>query len=329
MNKFRLGIPIIFLLFFLLLAAPVSAETNNIELQETDEEFPTGQVLPDNVLYGIERSVEAVEKSMAEGPDKAEIGLTIAEKRLGEINAMIDIEKTEFIENLSTDYQTELDEINNITQELTDQEREEIEINISNAMNKHINGLETANQTINILMGELPEEAIPGLTNASQQITNALEKSNETRQNSLSHLEEVNPLKAAENRLNFSETRIDNITQLQQQNFETNVMDRADTYTYEMNRVMELINESKEQGINTTTLEERVANATLNHMETLDKVHEQVPVEAQEKIEKAMNASLTAHETALENLSPQAQQKIDDHIQQNHPNITDKIKDKV
>ncbi|WGI16855.1 DUF5667 domain-containing protein [Methanonatronarchaeum sp. AMET-Sl] len=320
------------LLLSLLLVAPVSAET--IDNEAVDDDFQVGEVLPDHHLYGLERVGEISDKFAADGPEEALIGLEIAEKRLGEINAMIedmnpDPDRADIVQTLAQDYQDELDELNDIKAELADEEREDVEDKVSNAMNKHYTGLEKANLTITGLMDQVPEEAIPGLENATQSIQDAHEKSDETREEALSHLEEVNPLKAAENRLAFAETRIDNTNELQEQGHDRHVQDRANAYSDEMDKVMDLIDKSADQEFDTEELEEKVAYATLKHMDVLENISEKVPAEAQEAIERAMNASITGHETALDNLPEQKQQEIRNYIEENHPGIKDNIRDIV
>lgn len=86
--------------------------------------------------------------------------------------------------------------------------------------------------------------------------------------------------------------------------------------------------QAKEKGQNSDEIMAKIAENTLRHQAVLTRVYEQVPEEAKPAIERAMENSLRGHEQALENISQERSDKVNqtlERIEKKRPAVEEKI----
>jgi hypothetical protein len=103
----------------------------------------------------------------------------------------------------------------------------------------------------------------------------------------------------AERGLAFANRRVEELEDLAEEG-RTQYLERArERYEHALNQTLTRIEEAGDQALVAGNVTERVAEATMKHMEVLARVYEQVPEQAKPAIARAMEASQRGHDAAL------------------------------
>ncbi|MFP3898915.1 MAG: DUF5667 domain-containing protein [Dehalococcoidia bacterium] len=103
----------------------------------------------------------------------------------------------------------------------------------------------------------------------------------------------------AERGLAFADRRIEEVQALTEEG-RSEYLDRAvDKYEYALDAALARIEEADNRGMDTENITTLAAEATASHAQALEKVYGEVPEQAQSAIERAIQKSLTGHDTAL------------------------------
>lgn len=253
-----------------------------------EDELPDPGITPDSPLYGLDKAMESIQSVFISGnEEKARNGLKIAEERLAEAKAMADKGNYELSEEMSNEYENQIDKSIELGNSTSDSEQKEnIQGIVANATTRHQLVLER-------VVDQVPEPA-------KRAINSSLNASMKGREKSLTNLGDTNPAKAAKVRFDFADNRINSTKE--NLGDEYKVRERVDEYTREINKTQELIEDAKQKGMNVTEFEGKVANDTSRHLTVLKEVHDRVPEHAKESISHAMNVSARGQKMALENM---------------------------
>ncbi len=100
-------------------------------------------------------------------------------------------------------------------------------------------------------------------------------------------------------------------------------------YQEQFSHAFSFAQRAKEKGKNTDEVMAKIAENTLRHQAVLSRVYEQVPEEAKGAIEKAMENGLRGHEQALQNISQETTEEVDQilrNIEERRPALEEKFK---
>src|SRR3989338_11378061 len=162
MNKKNIGIIAAIFVAMLLTSAPfaMAAPSSKISGYQTlDKEVSklgeSAGILPDSPIYGIKRFWESVQITFAGGDvAKAKLKYRFAEKRLAEASEMLKAGKSQHLEKMLKEYETELQEANDDTEKATaaGKKIDEIVGLAGNKTSKHL-------AVLNRLLDKVPETA--------------------------------------------------------------------------------------------------------------------------------------------------------------------------
>ncbi|MBS3748697.1 MAG: hypothetical protein KGY67_03255 [Candidatus Thermoplasmatota archaeon] len=277
--------------------------------EEYQQELPAPGSTPDSWTYGFKRFRENINLFFTfDKKEKAEKQARLAELRLAEVKEMVSKGKTEYITDLISDYEKNIEESTKLTEiaqqmgENTTKIRELVAI----ATSQHVSILEE-------ILQRVPEQAKSSIQHA----INASEQENER---SLSALASIQPEKAAEIHLHIAEK---NFLKAQEEfkleNITNSSGDFIQEYEKQINKSKEIIETMKKLGKNTEDIEYIINNATSKHVSILSEIKENIPENATKAIEKALNVSRKGGEEALSAIEARTQ------LKQESENITDVI----
>ncbi|PTD93357.1 hypothetical protein C9439_08070 [archaeon SCG-AAA382B04] len=177
-----------FLIATLFLASPLLVDTTRAQ----DDELKDPGVTPDGYLYGIDRAMESIQKSVVENKTKrAQMAMNFAEERLSEGLEMSYRGRNQLAQRMSEDYQETLNESFDEAEEVPGQMmKQRIQEKIANTTTYH---QEVLNQIKN---------KVPGPARTA--IQNALNHSMMGRERALGQLSENAPQRVAEMRYNHA-----------------------------------------------------------------------------------------------------------------------------
>jgi hypothetical protein len=111
---------------------------------------------------------------------------------------------------------------------------------------------------------------------------------------------------------------------------ETELAEKAtNRYQEQSTHAFTFAQQAKEKGQDSDEVMAKIAENTLRHQAVLSRVYEQVPEEAKPAIEQAMENSLRGHEQALQSISQEKSEKVDqilERIEEKRPAIEEEIK---
>lgn len=256
------------------------------------QELPSPGILPDNFFYGVKRWWEGAQLWFKFDPvDKAKFHSYLAEVRLAEAKAMADSGKSQYIQGLMNDYESEINTTENIleTQETTGRNVTDIEETVANATHKHLAILEN-------LLEKVPEPA-------KIHIEHAINASSKGCLRALKAIRRHSPeitsklaARFAEADLNRSKILIEKIkVKLAQR--------RLELYKKFLNETGEANEKAEKLGKNVTALAEHVCSKIYKHIEVLERVLEKAPDQAKPALEHAINASMKSYEKCMERIT--------------------------
>lgn len=271
---------------------PGFEKRKKIELPSAFErELPAAGITPDSWMYGFKRFFEGIDLFFTfDDVVKAEKYLKYAELRLAEAKEMAEKGKPEFVDDLIEEYEDSLEkanEISKIAQQVGKNVTKVAEL-IAVATSIHMDVLEK-------VLEKVPEQAKPSLQRA-------ITSSKRGNEEALKILEKIQPEKAAEIHFRIAEKILVKVQEKAGNGEVEDVEDLIKEYERRVNKSLKIAEIAKGLGNNTTNIEQLVAEATSTHLEILSEVHEKVPEQAKQAIEKAMDVSSKGREKAVEAL---------------------------
>ena len=106
----------------------------------------------------------------------------------------------------------------------------------------------------------------------------------------------------AERGLAFADRRIEEVQALIEEGRSQYLERAVDKYEYALDAALVRIEEADNRGVDTEDITTLAVEATASHAQALEKVYGEVPEQAQSAIQRAIQKSLTGHDTALEEL---------------------------
>ena len=248
--------------------------------------------LPGDTLYPVKISTEQVIMALP-GDDvaKAERALNFAERRVQEMEELAERERSQYMEMAVERYRYAL----NITLARMEQARSRglaagnVTERVAEATARHLLVLDRVWDVV-------PDEAKPA-------ITHAREVSEKGRQKALAALAKENTVRAAEMNMAALEGRLNRIRDREQNREALQIALQQFEAISEFNE--EICRIAQEAGLNITSAEELVAEATSKHLEVLADVWEKVPEQAKQAIEEAMANLMIRHQERIQALEQQ------------------------
>jgi len=253
--------------------------------------LPAAGITPDSWTYGFKRFFEDIDLFFTfDDVVKAEKHGKYAELRLAEAKEMIEKGKPEFVDDLIEEYEDNLEkanEISKIAQRVGKNVTKVTEV-VAVATSIHMDVLEN-------VLEKVPEQAKPS-------IQRAITSSKRGNEEALKVLEKAQPEKAAEVQFKIAEKILAKAQEKADNGEVEDVKDLIEEYGERINKSYKIVENAKGLGNNTTSVEQLIAEATSKHLEILSEIHEKVPEQAKQTIEKAMNISSNGREKAVEAL---------------------------
>lgn len=246
--------------------------------------------LPGDVLYPVKLGTEQARLILATNDlDKAELYLTFANSRVGEMTAVVERGRPENVDIAVNGYEGAITNATGKVQEASGKGLAIANISelVAGATLKHLSALDE-------VYDKVPDEAKPAIERARAASMNGQE-------NALRALAGENPGRAMEINLAAMEGRLNRVNA----QAEAGEIDAAQEALGEFEKLRDFGQEISTiaQGLGQeTTVEQLVARATAIHLEILAVVYENVPDQAKEAIERAMEESVKGHQSAVEAL---------------------------
>lgn len=272
--------------------------------------------LPGDTLYPVKLGTEQM-RMMLPGNEivKAERALSFAERRVGEMQALAENGRPQHMGTAVEGY----DDILNTTLARVDRAQNRglaignVTALVANATAKHLSVLDSVYDMV-------PSEA-------KEAISHARNVSETGYFHAMAGLAKNNTVKAAQINIAAMEGRLNRI---RARHGDAAAVENA-LHQFEAMADFgeEIAQIAQDIGLNTTKVEELVAEATSIHLEVLADVYDKVPAQAQPAIEKAMANMQIRHERRVQALEqkgvePPASPDIPEHVQQR---IRDRVQD--
>lgn len=248
--------------------------------------------LPGDTLYPLKLATEQAGMILSpDGAARAERALSFANKRMREIEALAQKGRSQDLEMAVEQYGYALNMTLTMIEQAADRglAAENVTALVAEATARHLSILDEVWDTV-------PEEA-------KTAVAHARNVSEAGRENALAALAKNDTVRATElnlaameGRLNRIRARVQNAeaVQIALQQFE--VMGELGE---EISRI------AQEKGLNTTDVEELIAEATARHLEVLAEVYDAVPEEARPAIERMMATLMMRHQNRVQALEQQ------------------------
>lgn len=250
--------------------------------------LPPAGITPDSWMYRFKRVYEWMDLFFTfDDLKRAEKHLKYAELRLAETKEMIEKGKPEFVDQLVEEYEADLERANLISR-LAYRNVTELTELIAVSTSIHTDLLEE-------LLEKTPVQARPA-------IQRAIISSKRGNMKALEVLEEIRPERAAEIHFMVAEKRLAKAKEKADRGEIEEAADLVREYEKRINESSKIIETAKSLGKDTTEVEQLIIEKTPTHVETLLEVHQMVPEEEKQTIEKAINTSTKGREKAVESL---------------------------
>jgi hypothetical protein len=265
------------------------------------EQLVNPGITPDNPLYALDRAIEKLQLMLTfDDKSKAKLHLMIAEERLSEAKAMVDKGKPEFVEDLTKEYEVELNKCNEIASKA-----QEVGINVTEvrelvalATSKHLDVLEDVYEKV-------PEQA-------KLAIERAKNVSMKGQEEALKKLGEIIPERSAQLYLDIAKKKLEKALEKVERGRVEEFEELVEEYKEEMDKSLNMTNKAERFGKNVTSLVEHVCNMTYKHIEVLEDVLEEVPESAKPAIQHAIEVSLRKHENCMKNILKRVNKTLED-----------------
>ncbi|MBM3199424.1 hypothetical protein FJZ53_00705 [Candidatus Woesearchaeota archaeon] len=268
---------------------PGLEKRKKIELPPAFERgLPATGITPDSFFYGFKKFFEGIDMFFTfDDVAKAEKHAKYAELRLAEAKEMAEKGKPEFVDDLVGEYEDNLEKANEIARIAQQVGKNVTKVTdlVAIATSIHLDVLEN-------VLEKVPEQA-------KASIQRAITSSKRGNEEALSALEKAQPEKAAEIHFRIAEKRLTKAQEKADEGEVEEVEDLIEEYEDRINKSNRIAEIAKGLGNNTTNVEQLVTEATSTHLEVLSEVHEKVPEQAKQAIEKAMDVSSKGREKAV------------------------------
>ncbi|ADE36099.1 DUF5667 domain-containing protein [Methanohalophilus mahii] len=271
---------ILSVLLMFLLSGAVAAQT----------ELPETGILPDSPFYGPKKVIERVGNVFTFGEEaKVDRALEHAELRLAEAEAMADKGKPEYIDDLTREYEENINKSTAIAASAQNSDdKEQLAERVSNATYQHIVVLDD-------LQERVPEQA-------KEKIADARERSIRGNQEALKALAQENPEKSAEIAMEVADNRLEKANESAENGDAEGVVEASEEYQKYARFGEEISDIAQEAGKDPSKANEIVAKATSLHLSVLEDVKQKVPEQARASIQDAIEQSEMGRESAKNEL---------------------------
>jgi len=247
------------------------------------QELPDPGITPDSWMYGIKRAFESITLILTfDEVAKVEKRLQYAELRLTEAKVMAEKGKPEYMEKLLEDYQKELEEVSKVIPSAKDKEK--LSELVALATSRHLEVLDKVTEVV-------PEKA-------KEKVSLAKEMSVRGNQEALRALAPLNPEKAAEIAMKVAEKRLNRVMHSAEKGDVEGVNRAVDEYKRYASFGEEIASIVQQAGKDPAKVHEIVVNATSIHLSVLRDTLQEVPDEAKDQIQSAIEVSKVGKESA-------------------------------
>lgn len=264
---------IIFLLSLLLVVGFVSSVEDNL---------PEPGILPDSAFYGLKRAFEGIGNMFSFREEaKLQRALELSERRLAEVKAVAENNKSEYLERLSEDYNKNIERARGIALGAREERKEELHERVANATLRHIKVLDKVYEKV-------PEKA-------RERIANARQNSIKGNKEALRGLAEKNPEKAAEIAMRAAESRLKRAGNVVDEDSHEANKSIEDYEGYERfgNEISEIARQIKG---NSSKVDELLSRIRQRHTQRLREVQEKIPEKARERIRNVIEEQIRKRE---------------------------------
>lgn len=273
MKYLLLGIGIV-ALFNILLVSPALAQE---EASLPEASLPDPGLTPDHPLYFLDDFWKSIRLSFTRKVEaRVELRLKFAQEKLAEMQAMAEEKKEEALAKATARYEEHLAEINERLERanLTDERRAQIEERLATAAERHQTALDR--------IEDRTEKRFRHL------IDQARDKSHEQRINALEMLREHQPERAAELTAEAIERRVDHLEELLERD-DLTAEQRAELEARLANlEELRVLGEEIEDEVDDEEIRGLLNRRGQQAVRTLERVLEQVPEEARQAIQGAL-----------------------------------------
>ncbi|MCK4273958.1 MAG: hypothetical protein KAW90_03620, partial [Dehalococcoidales bacterium] len=255
-----------------------------------DEELPDPGLTPDSPFYFLDTWGKNIGMFFTFGNEaKVRKALQYAEERLAETRAMAAKNRVREMERAANDYDGFMAMVNErleaaVQEGLSDNISERVAL----ATEKHLRVLDRVKD-------QVPEQAKGALTRARTASMNG-------QINALRALAKVKTERAIDIAADTIEDQMERARVRATANVTADVEEALDYAARIAALEEEMAAFAGEKGIDITAIEQRLAHSTANRLETLSGVYEQVPENARQAIENAIENSVRKYQRALEKL---------------------------
>ncbi len=251
------------------------------------EELSNPGTLPDSAFYGLKKAFEGLGNAFTFGETaKTARALKLAERRLAEAEAMANKGESEFVDELSEEYENQINKANEIAslaKEASDKEK--LAELVSMATLQHLTVLDEVQERV-------PEQA-------RERIVAARERSIRGNQEALKTLARENPEKSAEISIEAAESRVNKMQEFAEEGDEEKVAEAVEEYEKYAQFGEEISTTAEQAGKDPSKANELVATATSSHITVLQDVLEKVPEQARASIQRAIENSQRSRDSAV------------------------------
>ncbi|HXG05737.1 MAG TPA: DUF5667 domain-containing protein [Nitrososphaera sp.] len=271
----------------IILLFALSASVPSVALAQAQELSDPG-ALPDDAFYGFKRFFESVVTAFTFGEEaRANRALELAELRLAEAKAMVEMGKPQFVESLARDYEREIENAKEIMTSIGDGETKKgVSERVAVATSRHLEVLDEVREKV-------PDQAKIAIVAAKERsMTGNIE--------ALRALAAEDPDRAAEIAMQVAENRALKAREAADRGDSEMAVEAAGEYMEYERFGQEISVIAQQVGKDPSRVRELVANATSIHMIVLQEVRDKVPDEARSSIEEAIAASEEERDWSLE-----------------------------
>lgn len=278
------------------------------------DHLPNPGILPDNPFYGLKKAFEGLGTVFTfDQVAKAERYVKLAETRLAEADQMVEKGKPEFVSQLTSEYEDNLQRANEISVAAQGVGR-----NVTRVRELVALATSVHQDVLRDILERVPDEAKPA-------IERALENSKKGQEEALSRLGEESPERSAALYAQVAWDRLEAARERANQGDIEDAEELIKEYEEKINRSAEMADRAVAAGRNTDVVE-TVTEATSRHITVLKEILDIVPEQAKPAIRRAINVSSTGQEKAidaLQRVSPESAQQIESAIPQDVRSIVE------
>ncbi len=250
-----------------------------LPLADAQGQLPEPGTLPDSPFYGLKRFFEGIGTAFTFDQEaKAARALELAELRLAEARAMAEMGKPEFVQDLASDYEKEIENSNAALASISEPERKRIASErVAVSTLRHLDVLDS-------IKDRVPEQARPAIIAAK-------ERSIEGNVESLRALAAEDPERAAEVAMQAAQNRAERARMAAEAGDEEAAIEATEQYREYERFGQEISSIAQQVGKDPAKVEELVAKARSVHVTVLEEVKEKVPEDARKSIDAALAES--------------------------------------